>query len=110
VDFSDIIEIGIDLTKFKRFILMEPEFLIRNELQSIGRVRRCNMPKKIKQVFVYRLETNMPIEKKILERRKLRKNCIMKTMEAQWAEIKKKLNEEIYIVNNDDSDVEIKRA
>jgi hypothetical protein len=29
-------------------------------------------------------------------------------METQWAEIKKKLNEEIHIVNNDNNNVEIK--
>jgi hypothetical protein len=110
MDFSNIIGIGIDLTKSKRLILIKPEFLTRNKLQFIERVRKCNVSKKIKQIFIYRLETNMLIEKKILERRKLRRNCIIKAMEAQWAEIKKKLNEEVYIVDNDNNDIEIKRA
>jgi hypothetical protein len=89
VGFLDIIGVGIDLTKFKRFILIKSEFLTRNKFQSIGRVRRCNVPKRIKQIFVYRLKINISIEKKILERKKLRRNCIMKAMKTQWAEIKK---------------------
>jgi hypothetical protein len=83
VDSSNIIGIKIDLTKSKRLILIKPEFLTRNKFQSIERVRKCNVSKKIKQIFIYRLETNIPIEKKILERRKLRRNYIMKTMKAQ---------------------------
>jgi hypothetical protein len=31
-------------------------------------------------------------------------------MEAQWAEIKKKLNEEVYTVDNDNNNIEMKKA
>jgi hypothetical protein len=83
MDFSNIIGPKIDLTKSKRLILIESKFLTRNEFQSIERIRRCNVPQKIKQAFIYRLEINTPIKKKILERRKLRKNYIMKAIETQ---------------------------
>jgi hypothetical protein len=83
VGFSDIIGIEIDLTKSKRLILIELKFLTRNEFQFIKRIKKCNVLKKIKQVFIYRLETNILIEKKILERRKLRRNYIIKAIKTQ---------------------------
>ena len=83
---------------------MEPEFLIRDEEQSIGRIRRYIQIAPV--VYIYRIITEIPIELRILERRKKRNEYLAVVMMELWEKERVKDEVNINIDNKIDEDSE----